>query len=74
MKIRFYQYAENDFSCEVKKWYGWEPIYLYGGALGIIQYFPSKEDAIDQLRKGMKGNPFNVKIIECATFIVHKLK
>lgn len=50
MKIRFYQYTNDKFTLEVKKWYGWTPIYMYGGAFSISKHFTSKEDGLNYLR------------------------
>jgi len=73
MKIRFYQYSEVDFTIEVKKWWGWEPLYLYEGiSYSVVKHFRSKEDAIECLKRKMKQNPYHVRIFEVSTIIVHK--
>ena len=72
MIIRFYQYSEEDFSLEVKKWYGWEHIYMYGGVFSIKMYFKTKEEGLNYLRRNIKKNPFQISFIEHPTIVVHK--
>lgn len=71
IKIRFYQYSKKDFTVEVKGFWGWTPLYLYGGAFCISEHFPSKIAAINQVKSRMKNNPTHVRFHECATIIIH---
>lgn len=72
MKIRFYKYSETDYTVEIKKWHGWQPVYLYGGTFSICEHFTSKEKALQDIRNDMYLNPYGVRILEYPTIIVHK--
>lgn len=74
IKIRFWKHEENVYTMDIKHWYGWKPVYKYGGAFNIHEKFRSKKDGLNWLKYNIDGNPYNTKIIEYPTILKFDLK